>query len=314
MAADAYAFDPSHQPVRIAIGAGVSALELRDGLFAGAGGIDEGLKRAAPSAATDGSAPAASRPTTTTRSRCSTLLASKTSRSSPRRVLPLRRHARPINPALIGHAERARAYRIAVLDTPPNSSPARRARAQEPDRFDTYAALYYPWVTVANPLAAARPRRHPTRDRRCRRPASSAASTRATTSSAASTRRRPTRSCAARSRFERDVNIGAAGSAQPARRQLPPLLRRPRLSASGARARSAPTPSGSTSTCGATSSTSSIDRPRHAVGGVRAQRRAPVGQRPRHRRGLPLQRMASAARCSATSRRRRSSCAATARP
>ena len=35
----------------------------------------------------------------------------------------------------------------------------------------------------------------------------------------------------------------------------------------------------------------SIDA-RHAVGGVRAQRRAAVGQRPAHHRGLPVQRVA----------------------
>ena len=34
-----------------------------------------------------------------------------------------------INHALIGHAEARRAYRIAVLDTPPNLEPAERARA-----------------------------------------------------------------------------------------------------------------------------------------------------------------------------------------
>jgi phage tail sheath protein FI len=57
-----------------------------------------------------------------------------------------------IQGALIGHAERRRAYRIAVLDTPPEQaiSEAREVRS----RIDsTYAALYYPWVVVANPLA-----------------------------------------------------------------------------------------------------------------------------------------------------------------
>ncbi len=53
--------------------------------------------------------------------------------------------------ALISHAERMK-YRIAVLDTPPNKTiaGAREARG----RIDsTYAALYYPWIMVANPLA-----------------------------------------------------------------------------------------------------------------------------------------------------------------
>ncbi len=55
-----------------------------------------------------------------------------------------------IQQALISHAERDK-YCIAVLDTPPKLTPqgAREARS----RIDsTYAALYYPWVTVANPL------------------------------------------------------------------------------------------------------------------------------------------------------------------
>jgi Bacteriophage tail sheath protein len=56
-----------------------------------------------------------------------------------------------IQEALITHAERPRAYCIAVLDTPPQSavSDARTVRS----RIDsTYAALYHPWVIVSNPL------------------------------------------------------------------------------------------------------------------------------------------------------------------
>jgi uncharacterized protein len=49
------------------------------------------------------------------------------------------------------HVERQRAYRIAVLDTPPNLTPS-QAR-QERARIDsTRLALYYPWITVSNPL------------------------------------------------------------------------------------------------------------------------------------------------------------------
>jgi hypothetical protein len=60
--------------------------------------------------------------------------------------------AQAVQNALISHAERRRAYRIAVLDTPPNLTPggAREVRG----RLDSkYAALYYPWVVVSNPLA-----------------------------------------------------------------------------------------------------------------------------------------------------------------
>lgn len=53
---------------------------------------------------------------------------------------------------LIGHAEKRRAYRIAVLDCEPEQTPGDMRTAR--GRIDTkYGALYYPWVTVANPLA-----------------------------------------------------------------------------------------------------------------------------------------------------------------
>ena len=56
-----------------------------------------------------------------------------------------------IQQAIISHCERRRAYRIAVLDTPPDQavSEAGNTRAAIDS---TYAALYYPWVTIANPL------------------------------------------------------------------------------------------------------------------------------------------------------------------
>ena len=60
--------------------------------------------------------------------------------------------AQAIENQLIAHAETRRAYRIAVLDAEPQLTPGdiRDSRA----RIDTkYAALYYPWVIVANPLA-----------------------------------------------------------------------------------------------------------------------------------------------------------------
>jgi len=57
-----------------------------------------------------------------------------------------------IQGAVISHVERPRAYRIAVLDVPVGNTlgDARSVRS----RIDsTKAALYYPWVTVNNPLA-----------------------------------------------------------------------------------------------------------------------------------------------------------------
>lgn len=59
---------------------------------------------------------------------------------------------RAIAGSLIAHAEARRAYRIAVLDTPPGQTPGqvREMRGQMDSR---HAALYYPWVVVANPNA-----------------------------------------------------------------------------------------------------------------------------------------------------------------
>lgn len=57
-----------------------------------------------------------------------------------------------INSALITAAEAQRAYRIAVLDTPPGIGIG-EVRAMKGKLDSKHAALYYPWVTVANPLA-----------------------------------------------------------------------------------------------------------------------------------------------------------------
>ena len=60
--------------------------------------------------------------------------------------------AQAVQNALISHAEHRRAYRIAVLDTPPAQLPGQVRSAR--GRIDSkYAALYYPWVVVPNPLA-----------------------------------------------------------------------------------------------------------------------------------------------------------------
>ena len=56
-----------------------------------------------------------------------------------------------IQGALISHAERRRAYRIAVLDTPQGQdvTEASNTRAAIDS---THAALYYPWIQISNPL------------------------------------------------------------------------------------------------------------------------------------------------------------------
>jgi Bacteriophage tail sheath protein len=60
--------------------------------------------------------------------------------------------AQAIHNALITHVEKRRAYRIAVLDTPPDLTPTGAVEVRS--RIDsTRAALYYPWVVIPNPLA-----------------------------------------------------------------------------------------------------------------------------------------------------------------
>ncbi len=54
-----------------------------------------------------------------------------------------------INNAVIAHCEKMK-YRIAVIDTPPNYLPT-QARTFRNRRSSKYAALYYPWVVVADP-------------------------------------------------------------------------------------------------------------------------------------------------------------------
>ena len=61
-----------------------------------------------------------------------------------------------VNRLLIGHAESRRSYRIAILDTPPNLEPG-DVRALKSLIDSSYAALYYPWIVVTNPLAGSDP-------------------------------------------------------------------------------------------------------------------------------------------------------------
>lgn len=61
-----------------------------------------------------------------------------------------------VNQKLIGSAETRRAYRIAVLDTPPGLE-VDGVRAVKSLIDSKYAALYYPWIMAANPLAATDP-------------------------------------------------------------------------------------------------------------------------------------------------------------
>ena len=64
--------------------------------------------------------------------------------------------AAKVNQVLIGHAQARRSYRIAVLDSPPQLS-IEQVQAVKGKIDSTYAALYYPWITIGNPASATDP-------------------------------------------------------------------------------------------------------------------------------------------------------------
>ena len=134
----------------INVGGSVSALGLRDALFAGAlpNADGEPERSVALTGGEDGAAPAKAdySPALTVLLRLEdiSIVAAPGAAAYG--------DAKAINALLVAHAEEPRAYRIAVLDLPPAQtiSQARTLRGLIDSR---YAALYYPWVVVANPLA-----------------------------------------------------------------------------------------------------------------------------------------------------------------
>lgn len=134
----------------VAIGGNVSALELRNALFAGAAANAAGeLERSiALTDGADGAAPTASAYALALGELASledvSIVAAPGSSAYS--------EAQAINNLLISHAEARRAYRIAVLDLPPGQIPG-QARTLRGLIDSRYAAVYYPWVVVPNPLA-----------------------------------------------------------------------------------------------------------------------------------------------------------------
>ncbi|MBN8442651.1 MAG: phage tail sheath family protein [Thauera sp.] len=134
----------------IAIGGNVSALELRNALFAGAAANAAGeLERSFTLAdGADGVAPTASAYALALGELASledvSIVAAPGSSAYS--------EAQAVNNLLISHAESRRAYRIAVLDLPPAQIPG-QARTLRGLIDSRYAAVYYPWVVVPNPLA-----------------------------------------------------------------------------------------------------------------------------------------------------------------
>ena len=139
----------------IAVGAGVSPSELHAGLFNGAANNAAGQPERVwtLTGGTDGG-----EPTSTNYALALAEIASLDDVSivaapgSSAYGVDDEDNPQAIASALIAHAEGRRAYRIAVLDTPPELLPttARTYRGL----FDSkYAAMYFPWVVVSNPLA-----------------------------------------------------------------------------------------------------------------------------------------------------------------
>ena len=216
--------------------------------------------------------------------------------------------AQAINNELITHAERRRAYRIAVLDTPAGFTPTDALEFR--GAIDsTRAALYYPWVVVPNPLAepgnASIPIELACRQRLRRRHLRPQRH-----SSAACTRRRPTKWCSARcasramsTRRSRKCSIPTASTACASSRAA--------AIASGARAPSTSDPEWKY-----------VNVRRYFVYLERSidsgtqwavfepNGDASVGQRPADDRGLPLQRVDDRRAARRQAARRRSSCAA----
>lgn len=134
----------------ISIGGNVSALELRNALFAGATANAAGeLERSfALGNGADGAAPASSDYALALGELAS--LEDVSIVAAPGAAAYA--DAQAVNNLLISHAEARRAYRIAVLDLPPAQTPG-QARTLRGLIDSRYAAVYYPWVVVPNPLA-----------------------------------------------------------------------------------------------------------------------------------------------------------------
>lgn len=146
--------------VWVEVGAGVSAFELNDGLFTvsdtvlvGLDGGDDGAAPPAGAETQEGTYAAAL--AELLRIEDISIVAAPGHSSAAQQA-----NFEAIQGMLIAHAEARNAFRIAVLDTPPGQAIAEARRVRS--RMDSkYAALYYPWVLIANPLARPDDERQP---------------------------------------------------------------------------------------------------------------------------------------------------------
>ena len=180
-------------------------------------------------------------------------------------------------------------------------------------QFDSkYAALYHPWIEILDPTQ--RPAQGAPPRRLLLPPSGFVAGIYARSDIERGVHKAPANEVVRGLTQVRDQHQqGAPGRAQPRGHQRAALLRGPRQPRLGrahdelgprVEVRQRPP---------ALHLPRALDRQGHAVGGVRAEQRAAVAQHPPDGRGLPARRSGATARCSATSRRRRTSSAATAR-
>jgi phage tail sheath protein FI len=142
--------DAMTNPVMISIGNGVGPFELRQALSDAAGN--------SPVAVTGGSDGTGTPATADFQNSLDSLLALEDVSivAAPGSSSFSGTDPAAINQMLIGHAEARRSYRIAVLDTPPFLDIA-GAQALKSKIDSKYAALYFPWIRIANPAAALNP-------------------------------------------------------------------------------------------------------------------------------------------------------------
>ena len=144
------AADALTNPIVLQIGGNITAFTLRSGLF------DAATERIVPlTGGSDGTGAPADADYTSALNRLLALEDISIVAAPGASALAAPTPA-SVNQLLIGHAEARRAYRIAVLDTPPSLEPD-GVRTLKSLIDSKYAALYYPWVRVANPVAATDP-------------------------------------------------------------------------------------------------------------------------------------------------------------
>jgi phage tail sheath protein FI len=139
-------------PLVLDIGTGIDAFALRDVLLGGAG-----ERRVDLTGGTDGNGPPSAADVQAALDRILTIedIAVVAAPGASAFAAPL---PATVSRMLTEHAETRRAYRLAVLDPPPGLDiDGIRTFKSQIDSRD--AALYYPWVRVADPLAAADPSR-----------------------------------------------------------------------------------------------------------------------------------------------------------